>query len=97
MSYINHCEVEVRSQGGAWEHIGNYYPKYKWRITRPWWLLWRARPAITDHKPAAIAKSYVAGTLARLHRRDHCDAFRVWEWRRGLFGRLTRCIAWIVP
>lgn len=99
MSYINHYEIEVQSPGGVWEHVGNYYPKYEWRITHPWWRLWQPRSVIVNNATAAalVARGYVSGTLARLHCQNRCDAFRVWEWHRGLFRRLTRQLAWTVP
>jgi len=100
MSYINHYEIEARCADGSWEHIGNYYPKYNWCITRPWWLLGLVcRPVIGNDAASAakVARSYVASTLARLQCQHRCDAFRIWEWHQGMFRRLTKRLAWKMP
>ncbi len=46
MEYINHFEIESKRPGGRWEHVGNCYPKYQWRIWRPWYLLWLRKQKI---------------------------------------------------
>jgi len=53
MEYIDHFEIESRRPGERWEHVGNCYPEYQWRIWRPWYFLWlRRRIAILNERVA---------------------------------------------
>ena len=56
--YIDHFEIESklpreRGKPGGWKHVANVYPKYKWRIWRPWYFLGLVeRLAISNEREA---------------------------------------------
>jgi hypothetical protein len=94
VTYIDHYEIEYRRQGDDWEHVGDVYPMYQWRIVRPWHFLWLVRrPRIVNNALATALRARCQATDAALaliggDARDH---YRVWRWdRRG--SRLTKQI-----
>lgn len=85
MKYIDHYEIEYRRHGGEWELVGNVYPGYQWRSTRPWFFLglicW---PRIVNNAAVAALRARcqatdVALALSAGDMRDHC---RIWRWER---------------
>jgi hypothetical protein len=100
MRYVDHYEIEERHSHGEWVHVGNLYPRYEWRITRPWYLLGLVRrPVIVNDKSHAahVARAYASGALARLHAEHPGVCVRVWEWHRGWFGILTHRLVLELP
>jgi hypothetical protein len=97
MTCIDHFEIEAKRPGGAWEHVGNVYPKYVWRVRRPWYFLWLVR------RPTILNDATVMATLLFIRIRTRAllqcrllpgEAVRIVEWRRGRFGRLTKVPVW---
>ena len=85
MKYIDHYEIQYRRHGGDWEHVGNVYPHYEWRIARPWFFLGLiSRPTIVNSALAAALRARCQATDAALAliAGDARDHYRIWRWER---------------
>ena len=98
MRYVNHYEIEVTIDR-RWTFIGNLFPKYEWKIVRPWYFLGLVpRPRLVDPiNPALIARLdaiAAAGEFAYAVK-PHTPA-RIWRVeRRGRW--LVKSLTWETP
>lgn len=91
MAYLNHFEIESKRPGEDWEHVGNIYPDYKWKIHRPWYFLWLVRrPRIINIGSAgieAINRTMQVSKTVYDYTPETRERIRVIIWNRSpLFG-----------
>jgi hypothetical protein len=93
---IDHYEIESRRPGAGWEHVGNKYPDYKWKICRPWYYLGLIRCPRIINREAALKQagcdliSQLAHPLAEAWNDGTKEHIRITLWCRGFFGRLWK-------
>lgn len=89
-TYIDHFEIESKRPGEMWVHVGNIYPKYKWNLWRPWYLLWLVqRPVITNSIDAFIeVMKRVTDMVEALP--ESKERMHLVVWTRRRFRGLTR-------
>ncbi len=92
MNYVNHYEIEVKINN-QWTYLTAVWPKYEWRIVRPWYYLGLVTvPRIVDPvNPPLVARleAIVAAGEFAYTVKPHTPA-RVWQVVRG--GWRGRCL-----
>ena len=98
MRCVNHYEIEVKIDR-RWTFLGNIFPRYEWKIVRPWYFLGLIRcPRIVDPiNPPLIARldAIVAAGEFAYTVKPHTPA-RVWLVER-CGRRLRKYLAWETP
>ena len=99
MRYIDRFEIEVKI-GRIWTFIGNVYPKYQWKIVRPWYFMWLVKvPVIVDYVNDALIgrlDAIVAAGEFAYTVRPHTPA-RVWQIERRGRRYVKKFVTWETP
>ena len=65
-TYIDRFEIEAKRPNEAWKHVGTTYPKYEWKIRRPWHYLWLVRRWVIINEIVAWATCF-GMTIRNIH------------------------------
>jgi hypothetical protein len=102
MRYIDSYEIEFKTADGPWERVGHVYPRYRWRVVRPWLFLGLVRrPRIVNNAAveALLARRVAIGAATAFCLAAPLTYYRVWRCeRRGwrLRHRWEDCWRWRV-
>ena len=86
MKYVDHYEIESRSNDGVWERVAEVYPNYQWRTGRLWLffgLVCRAEIVNNAEAAALRARCEAAEIALGLIKGDAHEQFRIWKWHHN--------------
>src|SRR5271157_4467676 len=99
MRYVACYEVEFKLCG-LWARTGTVWPRYEWKIVRPWYFLWLVKmPRLVDAlSPAddALQDAINAATCFSRASADPTPA-RIWEIKRRGTKYVSAKIVWETP
>ncbi len=84
MKYVDRYEVEFKLCG-LWASTGAIWPKYDWKIVRPWYFLWLVKvPVAADYlSPADDALQTATNAATEFSRASAIPTpARIWEVKR---------------